>query len=230
MEEKRNIRTASLLGIGAVVVVILVVILGVPALVRLAVFLGDLKSTHSPVDKNDLISPAPPRLFSEYEATNSAELTISGSAEPGSTVFLTKNSKSVGNVVVRDDGGFEFNAVKLDDGNNEFAAIAVDQSSNKSPTSEKLAVVYTTKSPDLKIDSPTDQQKITTKEGMVDIRGSSNSDLRSLTLNDRFIVLSSEGRFNTTYKLNSGDNTMVFVATDKAGNTTRREMIVNWSP
>ena len=84
VEEKRNIRQATLLGLAAILAIIVVIVLGIPLLVRMAVFLGDVKSSSRPVDKNDLIPPVPPQISLPYTATNSANQTISGSAEPGS--------------------------------------------------------------------------------------------------------------------------------------------------
>jgi len=83
LEDRRNSRKAVLLILGTIALLALAVFGGIPVLVKMAVFLGDLKSSKAPVDKTDLISPPPPSFSLPYDATNSARQTISGSSEAG---------------------------------------------------------------------------------------------------------------------------------------------------
>ena len=228
LEERRNLRKATWLAGGTVVLVVTVVILGIPILVKMAGFLGDLKSSSRPVDKNDLIPPVPPAISLPYDATNSARIEIAGSAEPGSTVYLTQNSESQGNAVVGEDGIFRFRDVALKDGNNKFEAVAVDQSGNKSQPSSGVMLLFSNKPPELKIESPTDRQQVS-GEMKVEIKGSTGSDVR-LTVNERTVIVNSSGKFATTLSLNSGENALVFVAVDRAGNQTRKELTVTAIP
>lgn len=223
LEEKRNVRKATLLGLGTILIVIAVIILGIPFLIRLAVFFGDLNSSQRPVDKNDVIPPVPPQISLPYDATNSATQTISGSAEPGSTVFLTLNSDSAGDVVVADDGTFSISNIRLDTGNNSISAVAVDQSGNQSASSETLQIFYSQKPPDLNIDSPADHQQISDKT--VNVVGSTSAGAR-LSINDRLVIVGSDGKFSYQYNLNPGDNLLVLTATDKAGNQARKELTI----
>jgi hypothetical protein len=172
--------------------------------------------------------PAPPQISLAYDATNSATQTISGLAEPGSTVYLSQNSHEAGNVVTSNEGIFEFRNITLTKGDNLFTAIALDQSSNKSLTSSSVHLTYSSDPPKLEITSPTDHQSITDK-GSVNLLGTTQNVTR-LTVNDRTIIVGSNGKFNTMYSLTPGDNVLVFTATDASGNQTRKELTVNYSP
>ncbi len=227
VEEKRNIRKATLLSLGAILVVIAVLILGIPLLIRLAVFLGDINSSNRPVDKNDLIPPVPPTISLPYDATNSAVQTISGSAEPGSSVFLTLNGSGSGDVVAADDGGFSFPNIHLNSGENKMSAIDIDQAGNKSVSSTEITLYFSSQPPALDVDSPTDHQQISGTSVQV---GGSTSGGAKLTINDRFVIVNCDGKFTTSVNLNSGDNSLVLIATDRAGNQTRKELTVTATP
>lgn len=227
LEEKKNIRKAFLLMLGTVFLIILTILVGIPALIRMAAFLGDLRASSRPVDKTDIVPPAPPRMSLPYEATNSATQVIDGAAESGATIFLTLNGESLGTVVSREDGTFIFSRVELRQGDNSLMAVAVDQAGNKSRESAPISLYYSNKSPDLNIESPTDRQQISGNK--IEIKGSV-ADSSRLMINDRLIVVGSNGKFSTVWSLNSGENELVFVATDRAGNQTRKELTVTATP
>ena len=229
MEEKRNLRTATLLTLGTILLIFLAIVMGVPALVRLAVFVGDLKSSSRPVDKNDLIPPGPPLILTQYDATNSAVQVVSGTAEPGSVVYLTQNSKSLGSVVAKEDGEWQVGEVRLEEGENTFLAVTVDQAGNRSNQSREATMWYMTKNPSLSLDDPVDRKVVSGSDARVVIKGKTDGGVR-LTVNERVIIVDSQGSFSSFYNLNPGENSMVFVATDRAGNQTRKEVLVTYNP
>ena len=219
MEDRRNMRKAVLFGLGTVGLIGILALLGVPILVRMAIFLGDLKASGRPVDKSDIIPPAPPQIRITYEATNSAQIDIFGYSEPGATVYLTDNGESVGNVVTTENGSFSFSDTALTLGDNAFTAIAVDQTGNKSQTSEEQTVYFSNKAPELTVEVGTPA------DGKVEIKGSTNG--TRLVVNDRLVILSAGGKFQTLISVPSGENTLVFAATDRAGNQTKKEVKIS---
>lgn len=227
MEEKRNLRRATVLSLGTILIIVAVIILGIPLLIRLAGFLGDIKSSSQPVDKYDTIPPVPPLISVSYTATNSATQTISGSAEPGSSVFLTLNSDSSGDVVAAEDGGWSISSVRLVEGDNKLSAVAIDQAGNKSSPSTETDIYYSQKPPQLDVSSPTDNQQVNGTN--VEVSGSTTAGVR-LTVNGRLIIVSSAGKFSTQFPLVAGANALVFIATDKTGNQTRAELTVTATP
>ena len=216
LEDRRNSRKAILLILGTIVLLALAVFLGIPVLVKMAIFFGDLKASRTPVDKTDLISPPPPSFTLPYDATNSARQTVSGSSEAGSTVYMTLNGESVGNVVTKDDGTFTLGDIRLQDGDNALVAVAIDQAGNKGNPSPEVDVFYSNKPPELAVETSM------VADNKVQIKGTTNGE--RLTANDRLIIVSQTGKFDTTISLNPDEKVMVFVTTDRAGNQTRKEV------
>ncbi len=200
---------------------------GIPLLAKLAVLFGNLNSSKRPIDKSDLIPPAPPSLSVIYEATNSAQQAIYGYSEPGATVYLTLNKKSVGSVITRDDGGFVFSEIRLIPGKNEVTAVAMDTAGNTSQPSNPVGIIFSDKEPKLNIDFPTNGLVVSGGDGGVEIRGDTGLGV-SLVVNDRVVVVNSDGKFSTRTNIVEGENTLVFIATDRSGNTARREIVVTY--
>lgn len=227
VEEKNNMRKVTLLAAGGIVVIVAMITLGIPALVRMVAFIGERKGG-SVNDKNDLIPPAPPSIYSPWSATNSAVQKITGQAEPGSQVVLTVNSRTLGSKKTEDDGTFTFEDVTLSDGKNALIAVAVDNAGNKSQPSAEVDMTYSKKEPKLNVDTPTDKQTFSGNPS-IDIKGQVDPDSR-LTVNDRVVIVGTDGNFATKWNLPAGDTKLVFVTSDLAGNQTRKELTVTFNP
>lgn len=225
MEEKRNVRKAVVLTFGIVILVVVILVLGIPVLLKLTSFLGNFRSSGGIVDKTDLFPPAPPSLNIPYDATNSSRQTINGWAEADSMVYLTKNGQSLGSQKTDSTGAFSFGDVTLEAGDNTFVAVAVDQAANKSQPSDETNLFYSSKSPELTLESPTDRQQVSGSSPQVTIKGVVMG-VERLTVNGRVVVVGPDGKFATNYSLSLGENVLVFVAIDRAGNQTRKELIV----
>ena len=228
LEEKRNLRKAKLYTLGTIGLIVLAVLVGIPVLVRVLTFVGDIKSANRPIDKNDLIPPGPPEILISYDATNSANLSVNGLAEPGTTVYLTLNSDSVGNVVTSEEGIFHMGVIQLKEGGNVLAGVAVDQAGNKSQLSRTVRISYSTRQPDLVVDTPSDGLQVSEK-AWVEIKGKTDPEAR-LTVNDRIIIVNGTGEFLTTYNLIPGENVLTFRAVSREGNKTEREVKVTYNP
>jgi hypothetical protein len=61
-EEVRSLRQAFFFGILTIVFLLLLIFLGIPALIKMAIFLGEIRSSSTPVKTEDLLPPAPPIL------------------------------------------------------------------------------------------------------------------------------------------------------------------------
>jgi hypothetical protein len=92
------------------------------------------------------IPPAPPKLGDLPFVTKTAQITVTGSAEPGSHVELFMNSASKGAIKADEKGAFLFKANLLE-GNNAFSAIATDAVGNVSASSAVVNVFLDTKPP-----------------------------------------------------------------------------------
>jgi len=227
VEEKRNTRSA-LLFIGLTLVVILVLVFaGVPALTKFVSFVSGLKKNSGQSISNDTTPPAPPRFNLVADFTNQQTATISGNSEPGATVYLTFNGTDQ-NVVVDKDGNFSF-SVQLNDGDNIFSAVAIDSAKNKSHKTQDYKITYDTKTPDLNITSPADGAQFTgSLQRQVTIQGTTESTAQ-VTINDRIIPVDDNGKFQYTTTLSDGANKFAVKAIDQAGNTSEKDLTLNFS-
>ncbi len=229
LEEKRSVRTATLLGIGTVVLIIMVVILGVPTVVKMAAFLAEINSANKPVDKNDFIPPPPPVLYNPYPATNSATQVVTGTTEPGVTVYLSRGEEEIGNLVAAEDGTFHFGTVNLVEGENKLVAVAKDAGGNLSQKSKTLNILYLKKTPKLEVSAPAEGSTITGGTARVEVKGVTDPGAR-IFVNQRLLIVDAEGNFSTNVNLNAGENKIIVEAQDLATNSIKKEILVNYQP
>ena len=210
----------------AAVVIIIVVILrfGIPLLVKLALVLGDVRDSTQKVESSDAVPPVAPRLLALPVATYSAQIKVLGFAESGSKVAVYVNSVPRGEVVVRNEGDFEIDRVPLTSGKNGVWATAVDLAGNKSQDSEVVYVEMDDVKPELTIESPSGAA--TTADATIEVKGKVSETEAEVTVNNRFINVSSSGSFTTKVSLNVGENKIVVIAKDRAGNQVSTELLV----
>jgi len=225
-QESKNIRMAVIYGLLTIVLAIGVIILGIPALIRLAVFLGDLKSSSIPIETKDTIPPSPPIFTTTLEATNSAKLNIAGYAEPGSKVILYIDGQQLNEVIADSDGLFKTD-VNLVEGNNDIFSYAQDSAGNKSVKSTDLNIGFINKPPKLEITTP-DKDQSSTDQNKITIIGITESET-NLMINDHLVIVSKSGDFQYPISLNTGENQINIVATDKAGNKTEKMITINFA-
>jgi len=206
----------------------MIVVWGVPAMVRFAGFLGEVKSSDQPIEESDTIAPFAPQLAIPYEATTSAKIDVSGFAEAGSTVRLFNNGSKVEETEASDQGEFSFSQVSLNDGNNELTALSVDRAGNESAQSRSRNVVWDQQPPELEITNPiTDGGKATSEVKILTVEGKSSEDAK-VYVNDRLAMTESEGTFTVRVNLNEGENQILVRAVDVAGNQAEESFVVSF--
>lgn len=228
-EEARNIRRAFFFGFLTLFLVILLLFVGIPLLIRMAVFLGELKGTPEQIETGDVIPPPPVRIHSLPEATNSAKLKISGFAEAGSTVEIFLDGSAVAEVLADNDGTFYTTGIELTSGTNEIYALAVDEKGNRSQESERQVILLDTEPPELEINEPEEGSTVSGPENKITLRGISENGV-DLRVNDKLVLVDQEGNFSYQLSLDEGENSIRVVAFDKAGNQTEKELIVSYQP
>ena len=199
---------------------------GLELLVKMAIFLSP---------KNQPVAQEQKRLLpaavinSTPTATNSAQIKISGYASSMANVALTVNGVQDNSAVADTDGYFE-TGIQLDKGENFISVKYTDTSGNDSRDSQSITVTRDDEAPALTIDSPSagiilhgQDQKT------VDIKGKTEPEI-SLTINNRFVSVQSDGVFSYKLGLQDGDNEIVVTAKDKAGNITERKITLRWQP
>ena len=228
VEEKQNLKKTGLFVVLTTASLILLVFVGIPLFGKLTVFVSDLRNGNKTIRQNDTIPPGPPR-FNYFPAfTNQQTAGISGASEPGATVKLNFDG-STQEALADKDGNFSFNLL-LNNGDNTFSAMAVDPSGNQSQNSKEYKITFDNKSPDLIISSPTDGSGyFGSNQRQITIQGTTEAGCQ-ITINDRIVLVDDNGNFQYTTTLNDGANPFAIKSTDQAGNTTQKDIALNFTP
>jgi len=229
VQQKKNKRQALIFSVLTFGLIIGVVFLGIPSLIRMAIFLGNLRSSGQTIETKDTVPPVPPRLQALAEATKSADLKIRGFAEPGATVKLTHNNQELEEALVDNEGQFVIDEVTLKKGENKLKAVAIDTSGNESKLSKLITIVYDNEPPELTITGPEDGAEFFDEDREILISGETDPDAR-VNVNNFYSVVDTEGNFVKRLNLEEGENEIRIVARDKAGNKTSATVTVRYTP
>ncbi|NMB56869.1 cadherin-like beta sandwich domain-containing protein [Candidatus Beckwithbacteria bacterium] len=229
IQDRKNSQQAILFILLSIAFIGLLIFLGVPLFIKLATLVGDVKSSSQAIDNKDTIAPAAPRIYTDFEATPSAKISLKGNAEPASTVVLYKNNEEDQEVVTGTDGQFNFENVYLSQGENEFHAVATDPSGNESKPSTKALIISDSKAPSLEILIPKDGQAFYYEEREIVVGGKTDDEKVSVKVNGNIVVVDNEGNFAKKIKLNEGTNSIEIIASDEAGNKTVKKIEVSYS-
>jgi len=202
---------------------------GLPALINMAAFLGDLNSSKQPIEKQESLPILAPRLNPLPMATASAEINISGYSQSGSTVKLFLRGISIDETIADANGEFSFNKVHLKDGENEIYTKANDNQGTESEASTSYTVTVDSENPILEITQPEEGQRFFDKDSPITVTGKTEPEL-SLLINNRFVLVKADGSFSVTQNLTAGDNQIEIVVRDDAGNETKKSLKINYTP
>ena len=228
-ESKRFAKQAMMLGIATLILLVVLIIIGIPALTKLAVYFSGSQSG-ADTELVDTMAPLSPQINTVPEATNSAKVSLSGFAESGSEVLLKKDDVEIQKSIVDAAGSFSFSSVQLEKGMNEFRLTAVDLAGNESPPTPLLSIDYDNEKPKLSISNPKEGNKyFGSSERLISIVGETDQNTQ-VTLNKRSLVVDSNGSFTTSHELIEGDNQLEIIATDTAGNAASTTIKVSYQP
>jgi len=229
LEERRNIGKATRFVFLTIVVGVLLFFYGIPALGRFAAFVSELAKSDKPISKNDTTPPAPPQIDTLPEYTNKPKLSITGKSEEGATIKFILNSEAK-EVVADRDGKFSLDFT-LDDGENGITASATDLAGNESVKTKTFKITFDDEEPKLILDGPSNgSQFFGTRQRQVDIKGSVDDSNTQVTINDRFVAVEDNGSFQFTTTLSEGENKFKIKAVDLAGNSSEKELTLNFTP
>ncbi|HZZ98441.1 MAG TPA: Ig-like domain-containing protein [Candidatus Saccharimonadia bacterium] len=177
----------------------------------------------------DAIPPQKPVLNSLPDATNSAQLVISGYAEGDTKVDLFQNGSKIEESDTDTQGIFSFANVPFQTGENVFYVVSTDKANNSSE-SDKVTVAYDTTPPALTVTQPTDGSVVNlARQQLATVAGTSEANVK-IYLNDKLLFTDTTGNFSGTYQLQQGDNNLIVRAVDPAGNETDKAIKVTYSP
>lgn len=225
-EEDLVTRKTMFLGVVTLVVFIVVLVFGLPLLIRFSIMLGEVKSRREKVVVEKSIPPPPPRLILPYEATKSAIISVAGVSEPGLEIKLLKDDVLYDKVNADDSGGFVFDQVSLDEGNNMLTAIATSEKNGNSEPSKSVVVTYDNLSPSLVLTNPS-EDSLTVDYSDFDVVGKTEKGA-SVTVNGRLAMVDDQGNFKLRFQLSPGKNSVTVVTRDLAGNETKKEISLTY--
>lgn len=228
-KEARNLRQAVSFGLLTVAIALALLFLGIPALIRLAVFVGEIRQSSNPVEVADTVSPPPVRLQPPPEATSATRIKLEGFAEAGSTVKIFVNNQNAREVLADTSGKFMISNLTLREGENEIYAIATDPAGNTGAESSRCSVLVDTEPPEIEILEPSENAEIYGLENKTTIKGKTEASA-SIRIDDRLIVVNREGEFSYSLTLADGENKITITATDPAGNQAEKELTIIYSP
>ncbi len=225
--EKQSRKNLILSILGIFIVLVLLIKFGIPLLVNFSLFVSQTKSSSEPTKQNAASFINPPTLNPMPNATNSARITISGSASQNQTIDLYVNDSLIDKTSVNEDGNFSFD-VNLNKGENKIKAKA-NQDKKESDFSDTLNITYKSSEPVLEVTSPTDGQSFSKDQNTVQVAGKTDPGVR-ITVNEFWAIIDENNNFSYTLPLQNGDNQIKIVATDDAGNKTEKDIKVTYSP
>ncbi len=199
---------------------------GIPFLVNLSLFLSGFQVKEETKTQNSSFI-SPPVLNSIPQATASANILISGIASKKQTINLYINDNLMGTAKTQDDERFFFNEI-IKPGENIIKTKAV-VNGKESDFSNSIIVTFKAAPPFLNIKSPSDGQSYEKDQNFVDVKGTSDINVK-ITVNGFWAITDSDGSFSYRYPLQSGENKIKIIATDNAGNRSEKEIKVTYNP
>lgn len=230
VQAKKNKRQAMFFICLAGLLFLLFIFLGIPSLIKMVVFLGDLRSSSEVSETEKEIILRAPQLLALPEATSSAYINIKGYGEPGTTIKILRSEIEKDKTIVDKSGSFSINKFQLEEGENEIKAVAEDpDGKQESKTSKTYIVIFDQSPPKLEITGPQDGQEFFDKEKEIAVGGQAGSDVR-VTVNGFLASVNSDGVFTKIITLSEGENEIKVEAVDLAGNKTEKKIKVKYRP
>jgi len=228
--KRKAIQNVIIVFVGFIIIIIAAIIFGTKLLVGFSLLLekfqGNGESSASTSQQSDTYI-APPTLNPVVDATNSAQITISGFAEKNLTINLYLNDQQVDKTQVGNDNKFKFTAVTLQQGQNSLKVKAVNDSHLESTYSNTDTISYLNKPPALTIANPQDGQGFSKDSSpTVSIQGTTDPGAK-VTVNGFWAIVDDQGNYNYLYTLKDGDNDIKVVANDDAGNQSTKEIHIH---
>jgi hypothetical protein len=228
--EKRTQRTTILSIIGILIILFLLFRFGIDALVNLSVFISGSKNQTTMQNSNQVNYISVPTLNPLLQATNSAQIVISGQSVKGYQIVLYINNNNVDQVAADQNGNFSFNE-NLTSGDNQIK-VKAQLNGKQSDFSNISDTIYKNSSPALDVSLPSDGQTFNKNQvntgNTINVNGKTDSGV-SVTVNGFWAVVDDSNNFSYTLTLQNGDNQIKIVAVDQAGNKSEKDLKINFS-
>ncbi len=216
--------------IGSVALLIFLALFGVKLLIGFSVLVERIRGSTTPLpSSNGQTILVPPVLDQLPEATNSATLTVSGTAQAKNQIIIYLNDKEYKRATAGDNGTFQFTDIPVDEGTVTMSAKVTDGKNALSDASNVVTTTIDRTPPKLTVDSPSDNATVNDGTHKVTVTGVTDEDMK-VTITGRIVVVKSDGSFTYSMPLNDGANKLEVVSTDTAGNSTTVVRNVTYQP
>lgn len=187
---------------------------------------GDSETVGEKVSETSTLNP--PEIDSVPETTSEETIVVSGTVEDEEMlVELYLNDSLYRKVPVGSD--FAFNAnVRLKEGKNSLKARTV-LNGESSEFGKSITVLYSSGEIELDVVFPKDGQKLGKGDKRIEVRGKTDP-LYKVTVNGFRAIVDKDGNFSFYTELKDGDNELVIVAENSAGETKEEKVSVTYSP
>lgn len=175
----------------------------------------------------DTIAPASPYLTPISPATQEDTIDVFGVAEPNTRVVLLVNRASNMETISSPDGTFSFSDIKVGIFDQEIYAVAEDEVGNQSSPSIKYTVVKDTESPELEIIKPGNGEKHKSTGHGYKVLGQTEPGA-VVFVNEQLALVSLDGSFSASIRLERGSNEIKVVAKDAAENETEEKVYIEF--
>src|SRR3990167_689825 len=207
-----------------IIVIVLLFTFGLKILLNASSFVARVteKKSDLPLNKNqNLIEDID--IVSIPVATNSAQIFVGGSVVNFNLVEFYLNGDLVKETALLTSDNFNEEIGDLAIGENEVYIIGKSKEENEEKKSKVYTVFYKSEKPRLEVSEPQDGLKTVKQE--LEIKGLTDKETY-IKVNDLPVVVDAQGTFQTTVKLNEGENKIFIKAQDVAGNSEEKTLTV----
>jgi len=190
--------------------------IGFQLIINGSVFVANLFGNKSDLEQINNQVLADITLDEIPSATNSSELIVSGNTYNVDILQIFLNNRQVKKLSVASKNEFNVLISSLKDGENEIYFVGEVANSNNRKKTEIYTVLSKTSKPKIEVTSPSDNS--TTPQSEIKVIGSTDPGVY-MRINGLPAVVSSEGNFSQSVRLNEGENKILLEAKDNAGNT-----------
>lgn len=226
--EKKTTRSFIISILGIIVMLFVLFQFGLPLLTNISLFLSGNQNDSTTTAVKSAAFIAAPVLDPHPFATNSAQISISGSGLKDLTIQLYMNGKMVDKTKTSSKGLFEFEDITLVKGENTIKAKAVSEDDKESDYSNVITIHVKSEAPKLTVDAPSDNQQIKKDDSPIQVKGKTDAGAKVM-INDFRAIVDENGSFSYSFPLQNGENNIKIVAIDEAGNKTETSRKVNYS-
>jgi hypothetical protein len=163
-------------------------------------------------------------ILSIPQSTNSAKIIISGSILNFDILDFYVNAIKVKEIETSSDT-FSEEIGDLEKGENDVYIKAKSKDSKTEKNTITYKVYYKSEKPKLEITEPSDNS--TTNNQEIKIKGTTDKETY-IHINDLPIVVDANGSFETSVRLKDGDNQIMIIAQDIAGNVETKSLKVTY--